>query len=443
MESFNDIFNSVLKYLRQLSTVSEVGYNRWLSVLEPFKLENNTVYLLTESEFTKKTTLDIYDKVLKEAFESVLGFPVDLKLLVKSKDEKQTLSESRPSSAAGTAKLTFDNFIKGKSNELAFACCTAVANKADGGNDTGNMFNPLFIYGDSGLGKTHLMKAIEAQVKQKHPELNLIYTTTENFTNEFVQALSERSTTEFHNKYRNADYLLIDDIQFIINKDAVQEEFFHTFNDLYNAGKQIVLTSDIAPSKIAKLENRIRSRFLLGMQVDIQPPDFETRMAIVKCKAELLDLHLDDNIARLIAEKIKTNIRQLEGTVNKIKALTLYTNDSPSISMAQKVIKEIIIENHPTEITNDRIISEVASAFNVTSDEIRSLSRRANISLARKVCIYLMKDLKGLTFTQIGNELNKDHSTMTLHYQDVVDMLKSNSDFRETIVAITKNLKEN
>ncbi|MGN0632474.1 MAG: chromosomal replication initiator protein DnaA [Oscillospiraceae bacterium] len=444
MESFNDIFNSVLKYIRQLSSVSEVGYNRWLSVLEPFKLENNTVYLLTESEFTKKTTLDIYEKVLKEAFESVLGFPVDLKLLVKSKDEKPALSESRPSSAApGSAKLTFDNFIKGKSNELAFACCTAVANKADGGTDTGNMFNPLFIYGDSGLGKTHLMKAIEAQVKQKHPELNLIYTTTENFTNEFVQALSERSTTEFHNKYRNADYLLIDDIQFIINKDAVQEEFFHTFNDLYNSGKQIVLTSDIAPSKISKLENRIRSRFLLGMQVDIQPPDFETRMAIVKCKAELLDLHLDDNIARLIAEKIKTNIRQLEGTVNKIKALTLYTNDSPSISMAQRVIKEIIIENHPTEITNDRIITEVASAFHVTADEIRSQNRRANISLARKVAIYLMKEIKGLTFIQIGNELNKDHSTMTIHYQNVVDMLKTNSNLKDTINDITKNLKEN
>ena len=339
MESFNDVFESVLKYLRQLPNVSEVGYKRWLAVLEPYKFENNTAFLLTESEFTKKTTLDIYEPSLKEAFENVMGFPVEIRLLVKSKDSESAAQPQftsamaaepaghTPTVAGVQEKLTFDNFIKGKSNELAYACCTAVANKADGGEgDNNNMFNPLFIYGDSGLGKTHLMKAIEAQVKQNHPEMNLIYTTTENFTNEFVQALSERSTNEFHNKYRSADYLLIDDIQFIINKDAVQEEFFHTFNDLYNAGKQIVLTSDIAPSKISKLENRIRSRFLLGMQVDIQPPDFETRMAIIKCKAELLDLQIKDNLARLIAEKIKTNIRQLEGTMNKIKALTIYTS---------------------------------------------------------------------------------------------------------------------
>jgi chromosomal replication initiator protein len=449
MESFNDVFESVLKYLRQLPSVSEVGYKRWLAVLEPFKFENNTACLLTESEFTKKTTLDIYEPVIREAFENVMGFPVDIKLLVKTKENKvnqspETVipSSEKAAESIKTEKLTFDNFIKGKSNELAYACCTAVANKADGGEDNGNMFNPLFIYGDSGLGKTHLMKAIEAQVKQRHPELNLIYTTTENFTNEFVQALSERSTTEFHNKYRNADYLLIDDIQFIINKDAVQEEFFHTFNDLYNAGKQIVLTSDIAPSKISKLENRIRSRFLLGMQVDIQPPDFETRMAIIKCKAELLDLQISDNLARLIAEKIKTNIRQLEGTMNKIKALTIYTNESPSISMAQRVIKEIMIENHPAEITNDRIIAEVANAFHVTPEDIRSQNRRANISLARKVTIYLMKEIKGLTYIQIGNELNKNHSTMTIHYQDVVKMLKTNNDLKETVDDIIKNLKE-
>ena len=177
-------------------------------------------------------------------------------------------------------------------------------------------------------------------------------------------------------------------------KERGQEEFFHTFNDLYNAGKQIVLTSDIAPSKISKLENRIRSRFSLGVQVDIQPPDFETRMAIVKRKAELLGLQLSDNVARIIAEKIKTNIRQLEGTVNKIKALTTYTNEPPSISMAQRVIKEIMIANHPAEITVDSIINEVASSFKVTPEDIRSQNRRANISLARKITIYLFKGNK-------------------------------------------------
>ena len=260
--------------------------------------------------------------------------------------------------------------------------------------------------------------------------------------NELVKAIEYKQTISFHDKYRNADFLLVDDVQSIAGKERIQEEFFHTFNDLYNAGKQIVLTSDIAPSKISKLENRIRSRFSLGVQVDIQPPDFETRMAIVKRKAEVLDLQLTDNIARIIAEKIKANIRQLEGTVNKMKALTTYTNEQPSISMAQRVIKEIMIENHPAEITVDRIISDVASAFKVTPDDIRSTNRRANISLARKITIYLLKEVKGMTYIQIGNELNKNHSTMTIHYQDVAELLKKNSDLKETVDDIIKNLKD-
>ncbi|SDA31566.1 chromosomal replication initiator protein [Ruminococcus sp. YE71] len=452
MDSFGEMFENVLKYLYEQPNISDVGYKNWLAVLEPFKLENNTAYLLTKDEFYKKTTEEIYGKEIAQAFESVFGFPVDIKILVRTKESEANVTpvatdapvgKAAPTPSINQDKLTFDNFIRGKSNDLAFACCTAVAKKADGEpDDKAQVFNPLFIYGDSGLGKTHLMKAIESYIKQHHPELSLIYTTTENFTNEFVQALSERSTTEFHNKYRSADYLLIDDIQFIINKDAVQEEFFHTFNDLYNAGKQIVLTSDIAPSKISRLENRMRSRFLLGMQVDIQPPDFETRMAIVKSKAELLDLQLSDNVARLIAEKIKTNIRQLEGTINKIKGLTTYTNEAPSIAMAQRVIKEIMIENHPAEITSERVIAEVANAFSVTSEDILSSNRRANISLARKVTIYLLKEIKGLTYIQIGNILNKNHSTMTIHYQDIVDKINSNADLKDTVNDIMKNLKE-
>lgn len=453
MESFNEMFENILKYLHELPSVSEVGYKRWLSVLKPYKLENNTAYLLTESEFYKKTTMDIYGDAIREACENVLGFPVEIKLLVKTMDSSAAaptpVATDEKAHTASTPsikqdKLTFDNFIKGKSNELAFACCTAVANRADGGggDDDVQIFNPLFIYGNSGLGKTHLMKAIESQIRSRHPELNLIFTTTENFTNDFVNAITNRTTTEFHNKYRSADYLLIDDIQFIVKGNAIQEEFFHTFNDLYNAGKQIVLTCDIAPSKISNLEDRMRSRFQLGMQVDIQPPDFETRMAIVKSKAELLDLQISDNLARLIAEKVKTDIRQLEGTINKIKALIDYTNEAPSISMAQRVIKEVMLENHPAEITSDRVIAEVANAFSVTSDDILSSNRRANISLARKVTIYLLKELKGMTYTQIADILDKNHSTMTIHYQDIVEKINSNSDLRETVKDIMKNLKE-
>lgn len=448
MESFNDVFNSVLKYCKDDSSISDIGYNKWIKVLEPYKLENNTAYLLTDSDFKRKTTLEIYEPALKKAFAEVLGFDVNINILVKSKEE---VVETQPVEPTPTISennsfndtLTFENFIKGKSNELAYAFCIAVAGKNDSSHSTvaNKTFNPLFIYGDSGLGKTHLMKAIENEVLKKNPNLNIIYTTGENFVNELVMALEYHKTIDFHNKYRNADFLLIDDIQFIAGKERGQEEFFHTFNDLYNAGKQIVLTSDIAPSKISKLENRIRSRFSLGVQVDIQPPDFETRMAIVKRKAELSGLQLSDNVARIIAEKVKTNIRQLEGTVNKIKALTSYTNESPSVSMAQRVIKEIMIANHPAEITVDNIINEVASAFKVSPDDIRSQNRRANISLARKITIYLMKELKGMTYIQIGNELNKNHSTMTIHYQEIVKTLNKNSDLKETVDDIIKNLK--
>lgn len=449
MYSFNEAFQSVLKYCEADPSVSEIGFNKWIKILEPFKLENNTAFLLTDSEFTKKTTMEVYEDVLKRAFLEVLGFNVEIRILVKAKEENtgDIPQEPAPTVSAPTqysSSLTFENFVKGKSNELAYAFSIAVAGKNDtsGELNTNQAFNPLFIYGDSGLGKTHLMKAIENEVKKKKPDINLIYTTGENFMNELVKAIEYKQTISFHDKYRNADFLLVDDVQSIAGKERIQEEFFHTFNDLYNAGKQIVLTSDIAPSKISKLENRIRSRFSLGVQVDIQPPDFETRMAIVKRKAEVLDLQLTDNIARIIAEKIKTNIRQLEGTVNKMKALTTYTNEQPSISMAQRVIKEIMIENHPAEITVDRIINDVASAFKVTADDIRSTNRRANISLARKITIYLLKEVKGMTYIQIGNELNKNHSTMTIHYQDVVELLKKNSDLKETVEDIIKNLKD-
>ncbi len=450
---FSDVFAEVLRYCRDHKDVSEPGYNKWIKVLEPYKLENNTAYLLTDSEFTKTTTMTAYESVLKEAFYNSLGFEVDIKILVRSKDNsvEKDVSEIEVKTADFSDdvknSLTFENFIKGKSNDLAYAFAIAVAHKYDETDekqtDTKKIFNPLIIYGDSGLGKTHLMKAIEHEVKKNHPELKVIYTTGESFINELVKAIEFKNTIKFHDKYRNADYLMVDDIQTIAGKERMQEEFFHTFNDLYNAGKQIVLTSDIAPSKISKLQDRILTRFSLGVQVDVTAPDFETRMAIVRKKAEVLDLQLSDNVTRIIAEKIKTNIRQLEGTVNKIKALTVYTNESPSISMAQRVIKEIIIENHPAEITVDNILQEVSAAFDVNVEDIKSSNRRANVSLARKISIYLMKEIKNMTFVQIGNVVNKNHSTITIHYQDIIKLLKTNKQLKETVDDITKNLKRN
>ncbi len=447
MESFGDVFELVKNFCRNYPTISDIGFNKWINVLEPVKMENNTAYLYAENEFARKTVLDNYGDILKEGFYNTLGFDVEIKILIKDEEQKEEdEANKRISELYGESAdaLTFENFVKGKSNELALAFSIAVADKYNKNKkvDAGSIFNPLFIYGDSGLGKTHLMKAIVHEIKKNNPAIKIIYTTGESFTNEIVKAIQNNSTIEFHEKYRNADILLVDDVQFIAGKEATQEEFFHTFNDIYNAGNQIVLTSDIAPSRMSRLEERIRGRFLKGVPVDITSPDFETRMAIVKRKANLIDLPLSDPIARLIAEKIKTNIRQLEGTVNKIKAIAAYTNEQPTMAMTQRVIREMMVENQPAEITVDRIISDIAAAFKVSPEEIRSKNRRANVSLARKITIYVLKNVKNMTYQDIGNELGKNHSTMTLHYQDACNMLKENSQLKENVDEIISNLKE-
>ncbi len=451
MESFSEIFENVKKYCLQDPNVSEIGYNKWIKILEPVKLEDGTAYLTTENEFTKNTALSVYMNVLKRGFLENLGFEVNIDISTRQQqidtaedEELKKINELKRSYSRANYDLTFDNFIKGKSNELAYAFCTAVAGKNENSNSsyTKDVFNPLFIYGDSGLGKTHLLKAIAYEIANNKPDMNVIYTTGENFTNELIKSIAEKDTTRFHDKYRNADFLLVDDVQFIAGKESTQEEFFHTFNELYNLGKQIVITSDIPPSKMKKLEDRMKSRFVLGVQVDVQPPDFETRMAIVKRKAELLDLQLPDTVARIIAEKIKTNIRQLEGAVNKIKGLTMFSNEVPSISMAQRVIKENLIDNQPAEITIEKILTEVGNTFNVSSDDIRSQNRNAQISLARKIAIYIIREVKGISYTAIGDELRRDHSTMTISYRDVKKSLAKNSDLKETVDDIIKNLKE-
>ena len=448
MDKILEKWDEILSTVKHEHDISDISFDTWIRPLEVYGVEGSTLYILVPSEqMTLSYISKKYYLPLKVTIAELTGTEYEIKFILPEQTKnirtgnsgvpkKNALSEKADRSNLNP-NYTFDTFVVGSNNRFAQSASLAVA------ESPGEAYNPLYIYGGPGLGKTHLMKAIEHEVKKNHPELKIIYTTGESFINQLVKAIESKETNKFHDKYRNADYLMVDDIQTIAGKERMQEEFFHTFNDLYNAGKQIVLTSDIAPSKISKLQNRILTRFSLGVQVDVTPPDFETRMAIVKKKADMLDLQLSDNVVRIIAEKIKTNIRQLEGTVNKIKALTIYTNESPSISMAQRIIKEIIIENHPAEITVDRILQEVAAAFDVTADDIKSTNRRANVSLARKIAIYLFKDVKGMTFIQIGNELNKNHSTMTIHYQDVVKNLKENKQLKDTVDDIIKNLKDN
>lgn len=454
MDSFFELFENVKRVCQADPKVSEIGYNKWIKSLEAVKLENGVATLGAVNDFMRRTTEEAYGDTLRRAFEQVLGFSVELNFVVSSApaEEKQAdgfseiekrMADLLLSHSRADYELTFENFIKGKSNELAYAYCIAVSGNKNGLSSHTNraVFNPLFIYGDSGLGKTHLLRAIEHEVRKNSPNANIIYTTGESFTNELVKSVSDKDTYSFHEKYRNADFLLMDDIQFIAGKEMTQEEFFHTFNELYNAGKQIVMTSDISPNRIKKLEERIKTRFALGVQADVQPPDFETRMAIVKRKAELLDLNIPDPVVRVLSEKIKNNIRQLEGAVNKIKGLTMFSNEQPSISMAQRVIKETLIDAQPADITVDRILGDVASAFGVQADELRSPTRSAQISLARKVAIYIIREVKGMSFTTIGEEFHRNHSTMTISYADITKMMKTNGDLRETVEEIINTLK--
>ena len=438
-------WDEILETVKTEHELSDVSFKTWLKPLTIHSIDDQVVTILVPSQqvglnyISKKYALP-----LKVAISELTGSDYDIKFVLP--EDIQNVEKEVPVStnyntsmemANLNPKYTFDTFVVGSNNKFAHAASLAVA------ESPGEIYNPLFLYGGAGLGKTHLMHSIAHHIINNRPDLRVLYVTSEKFTNELINAIKDDKNEEFRTKYRSVDVLLIDDIQFIAGKERTQEEFFHTFNTLHEANKQIILSSDRPPKEIPTLEDRLRSRFEWGLIADIQAPDFETRMAIVKKKADMLDLQLSDNVVRIIAEKIKTNIRQLEGTVNKIKALTIYTNESPSISMAQRIIKEIIIENHPAEITVDRILQEVAAAFDVTADDIKSTNRRANVSLARKIAIYIFKDVKGMTFIQIGNVLNKNHSTMTIHYQDVVKNLKENKQLKDTVDDIIKNLKDN
>ena len=304
-------------------------------------------------------------------------------------------------------------------------------------------YNPLFIYGNSGLGKTHLLYAICNDLKRSHPEMTTLYIKGDDFTNELIDAIQHGTTSTFHQKYRKTDVLLVDDIQFIAGKDSTQEEFFHTFNSLYEAKKQIVLTSDRPPKEIQTLEDRLRTRFEWGLIADIQPPDFETRIAIIKRKAEALDLELPGDVCEYIATRLKTNIRQLEGAVKKMKANWLLNGDAPTMANAQTAISDILNNDQPPPLTVEKIIEEVGRTFEVSPDDIRSSKRSANISNARQIAVYVVREITQLSMTTIGEEFGgRDHSTVVYAVQQVEKNMKKDSKTKAMVEDIIKNIRD-
>ena len=439
MDSFDDAWEVICSYCK--TKITDVAYNTWISRIKPLKLdfESNTAYLVVPNDFHRQTLTRCYIPLLNEAFEAVF----DNKFIISFKtpeevEEYKKAPEIKEEIKDTNYEYTFDTFIVGSSNKFAHAACLAVA------TNPSHAYNPLFLWGNSGLGKTHLLYAIGNEIKKNDPSKVICYIKGDDFTNELIESLRLAKMSEFRHKYRQADILLVDDVQFIGGKESTQEEFFHTFNALYDAKKQIVLTSDRPPKEIKTLDDRLRSRFEQDLIADIQPPDIETRIAIIKRKAELLEIDLSNEVCEYIASKIKSNIRQLEGTVKKLKAKSLLNHEKPTISSVQEVIADILNNDVPPEVTVERIIDEVARTYGVSADEIRSQKNRsANISNARHVAIYVTRELTTLSMVAIGEEFgNRHYSTIIYTLKKVQEMMERDRKVKEIIDDTIKNIRD-
>ena len=447
MTSLSDIYKCVVENCVKEYDLSDTARTYWLDSLEPVKMEGNTFVLATDLDFKRDTIISLYLSNIEEQLKNILGVPVKAEIIVDSSisTNKQSIDKLINIESSNTAdainnmiNYTFDNFIVGPSNNLAFVAAKAVAKKQH------DKFNPLFIYGESGLGKTHLLSAIQNEMQNNFPGINIIYTTTDNFTNEFLHAISTNNVEEFDEKYRSADALFIDDIQFIAGKDRTEEKFFHIFNELYNQNKVIVLTSDRPAKEIKSISDRLQTRFSSGLIADIKAPEYETRLAIIQRKAEMLNFNISDEVVDYIATKLKSNIRQIEGAVKKLNMLYTVSQMKPTIAVAQNVIKEIVTDHQPIPVTIDKIINEVGKIYNIDPDEMRSQRRTANISQARKVAIYVIQDVTGLPYETIGQEFNgRDHSTVVYAIKSVKEEMERDSSFRSVVEDIIKNIKTN
>ncbi len=452
MNSFDEVFAQVKRYITEHELISPVACDTWIETMIPVELDGQDAVFQVDTGFQQGIIQNNYRKMLEEVLEAVMGFPVNLvvNVVVPIKEEPEPAAhipdfneleeknaELQKQFELAEYDYTFDTFITGRSNEFAYAACKAVA------SDAGSTYNPLFIYGPSGLGKTHLVTAIKQEITQRDPSKNVIYVTGEAFGNELIKAINEKDASAFHDKYRNADVLIVDDIQFFSGKERMQEEFFHTFNKLHSEGKQIVITSDKPPRDLKTLEERIRNRFEWGLIADISVPDFETRYAIIQNKAKLLDLKIPDEVTEFIATRLKTNIRQLEGAVKKLKALKMLANATPTISMAQSVIRDILTDDQPIPITVEKVIAEVANVYGITPEDIRSSKRTAQISTARKVAAYVVREVTGMPLAAIGTEFGgRDHSTIVYAINNVTVALQKDENLRTLVEDIIKDIRD-
>ena len=439
MESFDQAWELICDYCR--SRITDVAYKTWFDRLKPLSLdfEAGMAQIEAPNEFHKQTLLRCYSDLLGEAFQSVFGSQIAFAITVP----EERKAAPAPSAESDGYDLTFDTFVVGPSNRFAHAACQAVASQP------ATLYNPLFIYGHSGLGKTHLLNAIANEFKKNYPDRSVVYAKSEAFTNEIIEAIARGTTPAFREKYRKADLFLMDDIQFIAGKISVQEEFFHTFNTLYEAKKQIVLTSDRPPKDISTLDDRLKTRFEWGLTADVQPPEFETRIAIIIRKAESVGLDIPETVCEYIANRLKNNIRQLEGAVKKLRAFHLLENKPINIATAQAAISDIINNNQPAPVTVDKIIEEVARTFSgnvpggITPEDIRSKKRNANISMARQVSIYIAREITNMSMVEIGQTFGgRDHSTVVYAIRQAEQNIKKDPRTKALVDDIIKNIRD-
>ncbi|HHU74120.1 MAG TPA: chromosomal replication initiator protein DnaA [Clostridiales bacterium] len=439
-------WDEILKYLISEYNITEVSYNTWLKPLKVYDVSDHVITILINDERIGPPSINIirnkYELLLKVSVEEILNEPFELKFVLASQigsmEKKVSPIVSKKKNSGPSflnSRYTFETFVVGGNNEFARAAALAVA------ENPGEIYNPLFIYGGVGLGKTHLMHSVAHFVLNQNPDTKVLYVTSEKFTNELIDSIQKNTTNQFREKYRSIDILLIDDIQFIIGKERTQEEFFHTFNTLHESKKQIIISSDRPPKEMLTLEDRLRSRFEHGLLADIQAPDYETRMAILRKKEELDGLQIDEEVLRYIATNIKSNIRELEGALTKIVAFSRLKKRELNLLLAEEALQDIISPNEKKIITPELIVEVVAEHHNITPAEIYSKDKSRNISYPRQIVMYLCRKLTDLSVTEIGKILgNRDHSTVLHGCDKIAKDITKDISLHNTIDVLIKKI---
>ena len=435
LNSIQDIWSMVLEQMK--SELYETTINTWFNDAVPIALEGNTLILHCSNDFKRSTIEDRFLGNISASLKDIFSADFTVRLLsdgALAAYRQGAGTEQKPSSLFESSEFTFETFVVGPSNKLAFAAARAVAAQP------AEHYNPLFIYGDSGLGKTHLIYSIAHEIREKHPEHRIVYIKGDDFINEFIEMVRGGKGQDFRTKYREADLLLVDDIQFVAGKEETQNEFFHTFNTLYESGRQIVLTSDRPPQEMSRLDDRLRTRFEWGLLVDVQPPNLETRIAIVQNKAAQLGLVIDSEIVNYIAENVTANVRQLEGTVKKVKAYKDLLESDVNTENVNRAIQDMLRKENEYIPSVEDIIAEICKVYRIDDKTIRGQQRDRDAVRSRQIAMYLIRRIKNYSYKDIGREFDRDHTTVMHSIEQVEQRMAKDASFADTVRTITSNI---